>query len=173
MTHENLAPYEMGAKDMNRPWGSWEVIAHPVKNNDIITQCEKRIIVHPHKMLSLQMHEGREEIWRVESGTLTVCLNNEIHELNAGDEIFIPLGAIHAMVNLTNLPVSVYEKQSGDCREEDNFRLMDDSGRDTIDVEHPHLNAARANYARLMTEIKTETARGGHNLKSQPNGARL
>ena len=153
MAEENLAPYELGAKDLNRPWGTWEVIEKPIKDSNVVKQCEKRIVVYPHKMLSLQMHEGREEIWRVEEGTLTVCLNDQIIELQKGEEIHIPFHAIHAMVNLTGQNVSVYERQTGNCREEDNLRLMDDSGRPTVTIDHPHLNAAKQNYANLMQRI--------------------
>lgn len=150
---ENLNEYELGARD-ERIWGTWEVIANPVKEGDIITQCEKEIVVYPQQMLSLQAHTGRSELWRVEDGTLTVVFNDEVKVLGKGQEIELPVGTIHAMVNTTDKPVKVYEKQYGRCEEADNIRLMDMGGRDTTDIDHPALPAARTNYKKLMDQIK-------------------
>jgi len=129
VTQENLAPYKPGASD-TRPWGTWEALSVKVENN-IVTECEKRITVNPSPMgiLSLQMHEGREEIWKVEQGTLTVILNGQKINVPEGESIFIPRGAIHCMINETDEPVIVHETQKGICREADNHRLEDAHGR--------------------------------------------
>lgn len=131
---ENLEKYVAGSKD-TRDWGTWEALSVKVEN-DIVIECEKRIIVNPTPMgiLSLQMHEDREEIWTVEKGILTVIRNGEKIILEEGESIFIPRGAIHCMINETGEPVVVHEVQKGICREADNHRLEDAHGRkDSVD----------------------------------------
>lgn len=153
---ENLATYIKGAKD-EREWGTWEVIDDPVvDDNGIVTQCEKKIVVYPKQMLSLQVHEGRGEVWKVTEGFLTVIFNEKIITLEKGEEITLPQGTLHAMVNMLDEDVTVYEIQTGNCREADNIRLMDFGGRETTDIDHPHLDAARGNYQALMEKIRAK-----------------
>ncbi len=129
VVRENLDNYVEGAYDV-RPWGRWDALSVKVEN-DVVVECEKRITVNPTPMgiLSLQMHEQRDEVWTVEKGTLTVLLNGEKITVGEGNQIFIPRGAIHCMVNETNEPVIVHEIQRGICREADNHRLEDAHGR--------------------------------------------
>lgn len=154
VTIENLDNYLLGAEDLNRPWGTWKVIKHPLCEDGIeITQerlesephlipaeAEKEITVYPSPrgILSLQMHEGREEVWTVEKGTLTIILNGEKVTVEEGESIFIPRGAIHCMINETKENVVVHEIQRGMCRETDNHRLEDAHGRkdDVSDEVH-------------------------------------
>ena len=135
---ENLDNYVAGAKD-TRAWGSWEALSVKVEN-DVVVECEKRITVNPTPMgiLSLQMHEEREEVWTVEQGTLTVILNGEKIIVEQGQSIFIPRGAIHCMINETDTPVVVHEVQKGICREADNHRLQDAHGRKTDITDDIH-----------------------------------
>lgn len=138
MPLENLANYVAGAKD-TRKWGTWEALSVKVVDG-VVVECEKRIVVNPTPMgiLSLQMHEGRGEVWTVEEGVLTVILNGQKHNVSKGQSIIIPQGAIHCMINETNSPVSVHEIQRGICQEKDNHRLEDAHGRkDSVnDDEH-------------------------------------
>lgn len=149
---ENLSEYEYGAHD-ERSWGTWEVISEPVKDNGIVTRCEKRITVYPKQMLSLQYHDNRGEVWTVKNGILTVCYNDKILTLDQGDSLSLPQGTLHAMVNLTDQAIVVHEVQSGQCREDDNYRLMDFGNRPTVDTDNPDLTAARNNYKTLMEQI--------------------
>ena len=135
MTQQNtadLAPYTVGDHDA-RPWGSYTVTA--VGKNDAGEDvCEKDIQVLPKQILSLQSHTQRREHWQVIAGTLTVILDDARHELPAGSDIRIPLGAIHCMANLSDAPCTVHEIQEGICREEDIKRYNDAYGRGTEDI---------------------------------------
>lgn len=149
---ENLSEYALGARD-ERVWGTWEVVTDPQRDGDIISLCEKHITVYPRRMLSLQMHTGRSEVWTVLQGTLTALINDHVYMLSCGEDIHIPKGTIHAMVNLGESNVIVHEVQNGDCRESDNMRLMDMAGRDTVTIDHPYLEQAKTHYKQLMDQI--------------------
>ena len=55
---------------VDSPWGSNQVLEAKQENG--IDVCIKRITVLPGFMLSLQRHRGREELWEVKEGSLTV-----------------------------------------------------------------------------------------------------
>ncbi len=131
--YQNLDEYEAGQTD-RRPWGEYKVINVGMHKGEEF--CEKNITINPRQALSLQRHKFRREVWKVLQGQLTVILDSEIHVLNEGDGILIPLSAVHCMINMTDEPVMVYEKQVGVCREEDNDRLCDLSGR-KVEFIHP------------------------------------
>lgn len=152
MTKENLGEYILGAKD-TRIWGSWEVIQEPNRHEGHVIKCDKEIIVLPYNALSLQKHDKRGEIWTVVEGTLTAVIDDKKHILNKGDSIVIPLGAIHCMANMTKGKVVVHETQTGICEEADNIRIMDANGRATVDIDHPHIDAAKKLYAGIMADL--------------------
>ena len=137
---ENQVQYDTGDFD-HRPWGFYEVLNVGIERNEEF--CEKRIGVKPYKALSLQRHHGRREIWQVEEGVLTVICDGHLHTVNAGETIMIPLEAPHCMINRTSTPVIVIEKQIGICREEDNDRLCDLSGREVMDIAADDLKALK------------------------------
>jgi mannose-6-phosphate isomerase-like protein (cupin superfamily) len=143
--------YKIGDKDQ-RPWGTYEVT--DVGTSDKGEFCEKLIIVSPANILSLQSHDLREETWRVVEGTLTVILNDQVITLNAGEEIFIPKGSIHAMANLSDMPCHVFERQEGTCREEDIHRYMDMYGRDVAQSDNPVVIASLDAYKDTLQKIK-------------------
>ncbi|MEZ5814665.1 MAG: phosphomannose isomerase type II C-terminal cupin domain [Alphaproteobacteria bacterium] len=126
-----LTGYAAGDKGL-RPWGWYEVLGVGMEDQEEF--CEKKIGIRPHQSLSLQRHHGRREIWRVEEGELTVILDGNLHTLRRDETIMIPLKAPHCMMNLTDEPLIVYEKQIGICREEDNDRLYDMNGRETLEI---------------------------------------
>jgi len=123
-----MAPYRVGDSD-ERPWGSYVVLAVGVRNGE--EYCEKRITVDPNRILSLQSHEHRRETWIVEQGAMTAIIDGRQKELQAGDSISIPEGAIHCMANLSDEPCVIRERQEGICREEDIHRYIDAYGRGT------------------------------------------
>ena len=130
---EQYISYYRGDYDQ-RPWGFYKVLNVGHENDEEF--CEKQIGVKPKHALSLQRHHGRREIWHVKQGELTVIVNRNIHILNSGDMILIPLKAAHCMINMTDQPVIVHEKQIGICREDDNDRLSDMSGRETVEIDN-------------------------------------
>ncbi|MCB9982186.1 MAG: phosphomannose isomerase type II C-terminal cupin domain [Rhodospirillales bacterium] len=115
-----------------RPWGWYEVLNVGMEGREEF--CEKKIGIRPHQALSLQRHHGRREVWRVEEGELTVIVDGRLHTLHRDDTILIPLASAHCMMNLIDRPLIVYEKQMGLCREDDNDRLYDFNGRETVPV---------------------------------------
>ncbi len=123
---------------VDSPWGSNQVIE--AKQESGIDICIKKITVKPGYMLSLQRHRGREELWEVIEGTLTVILNGKRYDVPKGQSISMHRGAVHCMINSTQEPVTVMETQSGVCREGDNVRLIDFNNRPTYplttDVEY-------------------------------------
>mgnify|MGYP002713238054 CR=1 FL=1 len=122
-----MAGYEVGESDQ-RDWGGYIVTAVNYDGN-ICALCEKDITVKPGFMLSVQSHDRREENWIVSSGTLTVVLDGEVIRLETGEEIDIPMGAVHTMANCSDAPCVVHEIQKGDCAEDDIHRYWDPNGR--------------------------------------------
>jgi mannose-6-phosphate isomerase-like protein (cupin superfamily) len=120
------AGYRPGETD-TRPWGRWEVLQTGHEDGEEF--CAKRITVIPGGVLSLQSHKGRRETWTVEAGVLEVTLNDDIHVLQKGETIDIPLGAKHRMANRGSVDAVVHEIQRGICREDDIIRYEDIYGR--------------------------------------------
>lgn len=146
-----MAEYKVGDRD-SRPWGEYEVTA--VGIGDHGEYCEKRIAVQPGNILSLQSHDMRRETWRVMSGELTVILDGHTMTLHAGEEIFIPKGAIHAMANLSDALCVVFERQEGTCREDDIKRYLDAYGRETESSNDPAVKASLAAYRTVLSKIR-------------------
>ena len=134
------------------PWGSNEVLKAGQENG--IDVCIKRITVLPGFMLSLQRHRGREELWDVKEGSLTVILDGKRYDVPAGQSISMHRGSVHCMINSTDKPVTVIETQSGICREDDNIRLIDFNNRPT----YPLTNQLEYMSALLYAYIQNDHA---------------
>lgn len=119
--------YKTGDSDV-RPWGSYEV-TEVGKTPDGKDYCNKTIVVNPGQILSLQSHKHRQELWNVAAGVLTVICDGERKMLKQGQSVSIPLGAVHCMANLGDVPCVVSERQEGVCREDDITRYVDAYGR--------------------------------------------
>lgn len=148
---------------INSPWGSNQVVE--AKNEDGVDICIKKIVVKPGFMLSLQRHRGRQELWEVTDGVLTVVLNGARHEVPAGQSIEMPLGAVHCMINASETPVTVIETQKGVTREKDNIRLVDFSNRPTYPLTSEIEFASAKLYAAIQQEIAEKF--GTQNLPSK------
>lgn len=108
-----------------RPWGAYEVL------HDTSEAKVKIIEVDPRNRMSYQYHNKRSEQWTVIYGELTVVLNEEEINVNAGESIHIPLGAKHRAWNKTDKPVRFIEVQTGTYFGEDDIvRLQDDYKRE-------------------------------------------
>ena len=108
----------------DRPWGRFEILM------DTDYFKSKRITVLPGQKLSYQSHKKRAEHWIVVKGLAEVTLNDEVHQLKAGDHIFIPLGAKHRMANPGTEPMEFVEVQTGTYfGEDDIIRYQDNYGR--------------------------------------------
>lgn len=137
---------------ISSPWGSNRVLS--VENKDGTETCIKEIIVKPGFMLSLQRHRARAEIWDVTDGTLGIICNGEYNEIPAGQSVTLPEGAVHCMINPTDAPVTVKETQTGICRERDNIRLVDFSGRATYPLTSETEYKSAILYRDIMKKLK-------------------
>ena len=106
------------------PWGTWEVLLDT-------SYCKvKRITVNSQQRLSYQKHFKREEQWTVVQGTATVTLNDNIHTIKTGSNIFIPKEAKHRVENKEKDQLIFIEIQQGTYfGEDDIIRIEDDYDR--------------------------------------------
>jgi mannose-6-phosphate isomerase-like protein (cupin superfamily) len=132
------------------PWGSNQVLEAKRENGQDV--CIKKIVVKPGFMLSLQRHRGREELWAVESGILTVIADGKRFEVKAGESIKLPKGCVHCMNNAHPEPVTVIETQTGVNREADNIRLMDFNNRPV----YPLTTEVEFQSAKLYEQLRAE-----------------
>jgi len=108
----------------NRPWGSYKVISF---GNDYKV---KKITVKPLQRLSYQSHKFRRESWTITKGTCVIILNDKRFDLKYGDNIEIPIGAKHRIINETSDNVEFIEVQTGTYfGEDDIIRYEDDYNR--------------------------------------------
>ena len=108
-----------------RPWGKFEIL----RNTDAFKS--KVIQVNPGQQLSYQSHKKRAEHWVITQGHPEVVLNDEVHRLNPGENIYIPLGAKHRIRNPHSSElVEFVEVQVGSYfGEDDIIRYQDDYQR--------------------------------------------
>jgi len=142
--------YEKGVK-VQSPWGENAVLENTHENGQDITI--KEITVKPGFMLSLQRHRGREELWEVTSGILTVIADGKRIEVKAGESIKLPKGCVHCMNNVHAEPVTVVETQTGINREADNIRLLDFNNRPVYPLTTAVEFECAKLYARMHAEI--------------------
>jgi len=124
---DNFKGLNMNAIDKiedHRPWGYYVILA------DEPAHKVKRIVVKPGKRLSLQKHQKRAEHWYIVSGEALVTLDNQQLNLQAGQSVDIPRGAVHRVENPGSNEMAFIEIQTGDYFGEDDIeRLEDDFGR--------------------------------------------
>jgi mannose-1-phosphate guanylyltransferase/mannose-6-phosphate isomerase len=108
-----------------RPWGKFEILRD---TNDFKS---KVIHVNPGQQLSYQSHAKRAEHWVIVKGHPEVTLNDVVHKLNPGENIYIPLGAKHRIRNPHQFEVVEFvEVQVGSYFGEDDIvRYQDDYKR--------------------------------------------
>lgn len=124
--------------------------------------CVKDLVVRPGNQLSLQKHQGREEFWVVKKGLLTVVVDGQRIDVEEGNAIFIPKGAVHCMNNRTDADVEVEELQLGICREEDNVRLLDatrdQNGNPKPRATYPIVTENEFKSAQIFAKLANEIA---------------
>jgi|TARA_B110000483_G_C18140517_1_gene521240 mannose-6-phosphate isomerase-like protein (cupin superfamily) len=109
-----------------RPWGCYEV----TKKSSDGSELEKLITIKPNNKLSLQSHKHREEFYVILEGNALVEIDSVTYTLTSGDEINIPIGAIHRVSNIGQKDLVIHEIQRGELlSEEDIIRYEDDYGR--------------------------------------------
>lgn len=107
-----------------RPWGDFENLL----DND---KCKvKRIVIKPGQAPSYQYHFKRSEVWILVEGSGELKLNDELHNVTAGDVLQIPVEAKHQMKNIGDTDLVFIEVQLGSYFGEDDIvRLEDNYGR--------------------------------------------
>ena len=112
---------------VHRPWGTYTTLMR----SD--TYLIKKLLVHPHKRLSLQYHNHRSEHWVVVKGEAEVTNGVFISVVKTGESTFIPKGCLHRLANESDEVLEVIEVQQGDVLTEgDIVRVDDDFKREEI-----------------------------------------
>lgn len=115
---EDLANYEKE----ERPWGNFERFTHNEKTT------VKIITVHAGESLSLQIHEHRDEFWRVLKGSGVITIGEKNTDANEGDTFFVPRNTTHRISGGLG-GSSFLEISFGEFEENDEKRLDDQYGR--------------------------------------------
>jgi len=105
---------------VHRPWGLYTTLLRA--DNFLI----KRLVVHPHKRLSLQYHNHRSEHWVVVKGEAEVVNGEKVLMVKAGESTFIPIGCRHRLSNPGDEALEVVEVQCGNVLTEDDIVRVDD-----------------------------------------------
>ena len=109
---------------VHRPWGTYTTLMR----SD--TYLIKKLLVHPHKRLSLQYHNHRSEHWVVVKGEAEVTNGDVVNVVKTGESTFIPKGYLHRLANESDEVLEVIEvQQGGVLTEEDIVRVDDDYNR--------------------------------------------
>jgi mannose-1-phosphate guanylyltransferase / mannose-6-phosphate isomerase len=111
-------------RKVHRPWGWYDSIDEGGRFK------VKRIQVKPKASLSLQKHHHRAEHWIVVTGTAEITNGDKVLTLTENQSTYIPLGAVHRLVNPGSTPLEIIEVQSGSYLGEDDIvRFEDTYGR--------------------------------------------
>lgn len=143
----------IASEDTERPWGGFLVIdetqatefiaaffphlsAHDIERGGRLTP--KFLLVEPHKRLSWQYHERREEIWNVIEGPVGVMTSSDdthgdVQLLNTGQTVQFGAYIRHRLVGLDGWGVVAEIWQHTDpnnpSEEDDIIRIEDDFDR--------------------------------------------
>ena len=107
-----------------RPWG-WYDSLEEADNFKV-----KRIFVDPGASLSMQKHAHRAEHWIVVRGTAEITCGDKCFTLIQNQSTYIPVGELHRLSNIGDIPLEMIEVQSGTYLGEDDIvRVEDNYGR--------------------------------------------
>ena len=111
-------------RKVQRPWG-WYDSLEEADNFKV-----KRILVNPGASLSLQKHAHRAEHWIVVRGTAEITCGDKCFTLIQNQSTYIPVGELHRLTNVGDIPLEMIEVQSGTYLGEDDIvRVEDNYGR--------------------------------------------
>ena len=126
---------------VNKPWGSYEILDEFEYDKD--TQIKvKRLIIAPGQMISLQIHEERDEMWIIKQGEgifIRKNWKNEdiVKEVSRNDILVIPKYHEHRIINTDIRDIEILEIQHGICKENDIklvlFMIMCEASIDEIE----------------------------------------
>ncbi len=105
-----------------RPWGKFE---RYVKNE----KCTVKILyINPYSKTSLQMHELRDEFWKVLEGSAQIELEDKIFSASKDDAFQIAKNLKHRIIT-ENESCVIMEISLGEFNENDIQRIEDDYNR--------------------------------------------
>ena len=108
---------------IERPWGRYREYA---RNEP----CTVWIVeMKPGQTGSLQSHENFDELWIMLTDGGQVQVADEVRQVQAGDEIFIPRRTKHRLSNNGNELLRMMEVAYGEVQDEDKVRYEDKYGR--------------------------------------------
>ena len=111
-------------REVSRPWGTFESLGRG-RSYQV-----KRISLKVGVKISVQLHHHRAEHWVVVSGLASVRRGEDIFTLSENESTYIPIGTVHSLENIGDVPLDIVEIQSGDyLGEGDIVRLEDLYGR--------------------------------------------
>jgi len=120
MQEKNISVLEKVLITEYRPWGFFTVLEE--KSNYKV----KKLVIGPHKKLSLQLHHHREEQWIIVEGTPQLTCGEIYREFQRGECLHIKVGEIHRIENNSLSPVTIIEVQNGEYLGEDDIVRLED-----------------------------------------------
>jgi mannose-1-phosphate guanylyltransferase/mannose-6-phosphate isomerase len=78
---------------------------------------------------SLQSHQHFDELWIMLTSGGQVQVGDQVRDVQAGDEVFIPRGTKHRLSNRGTGLLRMMEVAYGEVRDEDKVRYEDRYGR--------------------------------------------
>ena len=111
-------------REVSRPWGTFDSLGKGDRYQ------VKKISLKVGAKLSVQLHHHRAEHWVVVSGSAKVRRGEDTFVLSENESTYIPIGTVHSLENIGDVPLEIVEIQSGDYLGEDDIvRLEDLYGR--------------------------------------------
>lgn len=112
---------------VTKPWGSYDT--YFVSPNNSVKF--KGLFIDPGHQLSLQYHSKRKEVWYIDNdcAVYKITIGDKTEILSGKRQFEIPRGERHTIMNLSSIPLIIYEMQIGECLESDIVRLHDPYNR--------------------------------------------
>ena len=108
---------------IERPWGRYREYA---RNEP----CTVWIVeMKPGEQGSLQSHENFDELWIMHTDGAEVQVGDEVLQPRAFDEVYIPRGTTHRLINCSDRLFRMMEVAYGDVQDDDKVRYDDKYGR--------------------------------------------
>lgn len=106
-----------------KPWGKY--CSHFSPDDKAV--CFKTLIIDCGQQLSLQYHQKRAEFWYIhdEFAVYRLTVGDDTEILKGARTINIPRGEKHTILNMSSIPLKIYETQYGYCEESDIVRIYD------------------------------------------------
>ena len=119
LAHQNR-PELATHREVYRPWGKYDTL------DDGENFLVKRVSVKPGEQLSLQKHSHRAEHWIVVKGQARATINERTYNVHANESVYIPIGAVHRLENVTDELLELIEVQTGEYLSEDDIIRLED-----------------------------------------------